>query len=64
MSYFHADMQGHIWRTGFQNKELQGVVYDDVPEALRRWHANGIKVTILVDLSDYISLVLCVTFVN
>ncbi|XP_020087969.1 uncharacterized protein LOC109709977 isoform X2 [Ananas comosus] len=28
-------LQGHIWRTRFQNKELQGVVYDDVPEALR-----------------------------
>ncbi|XP_020110592.1 probable bifunctional methylthioribulose-1-phosphate dehydratase/enolase-phosphatase E1 isoform X2 [Ananas comosus] len=39
-------LQGHIWRTRFQNKELQGVVYDDVPEALRRWHANGIKVYI------------------
>ncbi|XP_020092043.1 uncharacterized protein LOC109712712 isoform X2 [Ananas comosus] len=37
-------LQGHIWRTRFQNKELQGVVYDDVPEALRRWHANGIKI--------------------
>ncbi|OAY74069.1 putative bifunctional methylthioribulose-1-phosphate dehydratase/enolase-phosphatase E1 [Ananas comosus] len=38
-------LQGHIWRTRFQNKELQRVVYDDVPEALRRWHANGIKFT-------------------
>nr|CAD1821483.1 unnamed protein product [Ananas comosus var. bracteatus] len=49
-------LQGHIWRTRFQNKELQEFVYDDVPEDLRRWHANGIKVTILVDLRDYISL--------
>lgn len=39
-------LQGHIWRTGFENKQLQGVVFDDVPEALKRWHANGIKVYI------------------
>ncbi|KAI0492796.1 hypothetical protein KFK09_027072 [Dendrobium nobile] len=38
--------QGHIWRTGFENKELQGVVFDDVPEALKRWHTDGIKVYI------------------
>lgn len=37
-------IQGHIWRTGFENKELQGVVYDDVPEALKKWHESGIKV--------------------
>ncbi|MQL86001.1 hypothetical protein Taro_018515 [Colocasia esculenta] len=39
-------LQGHIWRTGFENKELQGVVFDDVPEALEKWHGNGIKVYI------------------
>ncbi|PKU67819.1 probable bifunctional methylthioribulose-1-phosphate dehydratase/enolase-phosphatase E1 1 [Dendrobium catenatum] len=39
-------LQGHIWRAGFENKELQGVVFDDVPEALKRWHTNGIKVYI------------------
>ncbi|KAL7185484.1 hypothetical protein ACSBR2_027432 [Camellia fascicularis] len=37
-------LQGHIWRTGFQSNELAGVVFDDVPEALERWHALGIKV--------------------
>ncbi|CAA6671498.1 unnamed protein product [Spirodela intermedia] len=37
---------GHIWRTGFENKELQGVVFDDVPEALGEWQATGIKVYI------------------
>lgn len=37
-------LQGHIWRTGFQSNELQGVVYEDVPEALKKWHAHGIKV--------------------
>ncbi|KAJ6728099.1 BIFUNCTIONAL METHYLTHIORIBULOSE-1-PHOSPHATE DEHYDRATASE/ENOLASE-PHOSPHATASE E1-RELATED [Salix koriyanagi] len=39
-------LQGHIWRTGFENNELEGVVYDDVPEALEKWHALGIKVYI------------------
>lgn len=39
-------LQGHTWRTGFQNHELQGVVFDDVPEVLARWHASGIKVYI------------------
>ncbi|KAL6875748.1 hypothetical protein ACP4OV_013261 [Aristida adscensionis] len=39
-------LQGHIWRTGFEKKELKGVVFDDVPEALKNWHANGTKVYI------------------
>ncbi|KAK6157387.1 hypothetical protein DH2020_011635 [Rehmannia glutinosa] len=39
-------LQGHIWRTGFQSKELEAVVYDDVPEALEKWHDLGIKVYI------------------
>ncbi|CAN1335288.1 Probable bifunctional methylthioribulose-1-phosphate dehydratase/enolase-phosphatase E1 [Linum perenne] len=46
-------LQGHIWRTGFQNNELKGVVYDDVPEALKNWHALGIKVTSLIHLLLY-----------
>ncbi|KAF8391331.1 hypothetical protein HHK36_023635 [Tetracentron sinense] len=36
-------LQDHIWRTGFQNNELEGVVFEEVPEALERWHASGIK---------------------
>ncbi|KAF7144818.1 hypothetical protein RHSIM_Rhsim04G0021800 [Rhododendron simsii] len=36
-------LQGHIWRTGFQNNELKGIVFDDVPEALENWHTLGIK---------------------
>lgn len=39
-------LQGHIWRTGYENNELKGVVFDDVPEALKKWHALGIKVYI------------------
>ncbi|KAL9677760.1 hypothetical protein QQ045_015596 [Rhodiola kirilowii] len=39
-------LQGHIWRTGFLNNELEGVVYEDVPEALEKWHKSGVKVYI------------------
>lgn len=39
-------MQGHMWRTGYKNNELKGIVFDDVPEALEKWHALGIKVAI------------------
>lgn len=39
-------LQGHIWRTGFQNNELEGVVFDDVPKALEKWNDSGIKVYI------------------
>ncbi|GMP52961.1 hypothetical protein CsSME_00018584 [Camellia sinensis var. sinensis] len=39
-------LQGHMWKTGFQNNDLEGIVFDDVPEALEKWHACGIKVYI------------------
>lgn len=37
------ELQGHIWRVGYENGELKGVVFDDVPEALAEWHARGTK---------------------
>ncbi|KAJ4976863.1 hypothetical protein NE237_001969 [Protea cynaroides] len=39
-------LQGHIWRTGFQKNELEGVVFEDVPGALQKWNASGTKVYI------------------
>ena len=39
-------LQGHMWRTGYENNELKGIVFDDVPEALEKWHTLGIKVAI------------------
>ncbi|RCV24199.1 hypothetical protein SETIT_5G065700v2 [Setaria italica] len=36
-------LQGHVWRTGFESEEIKGVVFDDVPPALQKWHASGIK---------------------
>jgi len=56
-------MQGHTWRTGFQNGELQGVVFDDVPEALERWHALGMKVSSCFSLLLVFSLFPQVLFV-
>lgn len=38
-------LQGHIWRVGYENGELKGVVFDDVPEALVEWHIPGHKNT-------------------
>ncbi|KAI3936978.1 hypothetical protein MKX01_015193 [Papaver californicum] len=40
------ELQGHIWRTGFENNELKGVVFEDVPQALERWMDSGIRVYI------------------
>ncbi|KAI4390136.1 hypothetical protein MLD38_002279 [Melastoma candidum] len=39
-------LQGHIWSSGFSKKELKGVVFDDVPLALEKWHASGHNVYI------------------
>lgn len=36
-------LQGLIWKQGYQRGELQGHVYPDTPEYLRRWHAQGLK---------------------
>jgi enolase-phosphatase E1 len=35
-------LQGLIWAAGYERGELHGHVYDDVPPALRAWHAAGI----------------------
>ncbi|KAI3865248.1 hypothetical protein MKX03_012838, partial [Papaver bracteatum] len=40
------ELQGHIWRTGFENNELKAIVFEDVPQALDRWTDSGIKVYI------------------
>ena len=39
-------LQGHIWAEGYRRGALRGVVYDDVPPALERWHAAGITLAI------------------
>jgi 2,3-diketo-5-methylthio-1-phosphopentane phosphatase len=34
-------LQGKIWKAGFESGELTGTLFDDVPDALRRWSADG-----------------------
>jgi len=35
-------LQGKIWKAGFESGELKGTLFDDVPEALRRWSKDGL----------------------
>jgi enolase-phosphatase E1 len=39
-------LQGLLWKSGFESGELQAHVYDDVPSALARWSAAGKDVRI------------------
>jgi 5-methylthioribose kinase len=39
-------LQGLIWQEGFERGELRGHVYEDAVEALRAWHAAGLKLYI------------------
>ncbi|KAM3346924.1 hypothetical protein ACQJBY_021109 [Aegilops geniculata] len=36
-------LQGCVWRRGFESGEIKGEVYDDVVQALAEWDAKGIK---------------------
>lgn len=40
------ELQGLIWRDGYENGQYKGHVYDDVPEALSKWQAQGLKMGI------------------
>jgi len=39
-------LQGRIWEEGYQQGDLRGQVYPDVPPALARWRARGREVAI------------------
>ena len=39
-------LQGLIWRAGFESGEMQAHVYDDVPPALAAWDAAGIDIRV------------------
>lgn len=39
-------IQGMIWRSGYENGDFKGHIYDDVLPALTRWHAQGIQLGI------------------
>jgi len=34
-------LQSKIWKAGFESGELKGTLFDDVPEAFRKWSAEG-----------------------
>jgi enolase-phosphatase E1 len=36
-------LQGLIWRSGYESGRLRAHVYEDAAQALRRWHASGVK---------------------
>ena len=36
-------IQGLIWERGYHDGSLKGLVYEDVPRALRAWHGRGIR---------------------
>jgi enolase-phosphatase E1 len=40
------NIQGEIWLQGFQNGELHGEVFSDVPPALEQWQRQGVDVRI------------------
>ncbi len=39
-------LQGKIWQEGYESGALQGIVYDDVPHAFARWHAENRSIAI------------------
>ena len=39
-------LQGKIWQRGFENGELHGEVYTDVPRAFARWRRQGREIAI------------------
>ena len=40
------ELQGQIWKAGFEAGELKSKVFEDVPRALERWTAAGLDVRI------------------
>lgn len=39
-------LQGLIWAEGYASGELRGHVYPDTPDALRGWHADGLRLCV------------------
>jgi enolase-phosphatase E1 len=39
-------LQGRIWREGYCRGDLHGIVFPDVPPALKRWHRASRKIAI------------------
>ena len=39
-------LQGFVWKKGYEDGDIKGHVYDDVPTCLNKWRANGLKIGI------------------
>ena len=37
------ELQGYVWKEGYDKGDLKGHIYDDVPEALEKWKNSGVK---------------------
>jgi len=37
------ELQGHIWRRGYESGDFTGHMYDDAVDRLRRWSVEGIR---------------------
>jgi len=40
------ELQGLIWRQGYDKGILKAPLYADVPEAIKRWHESGVKLSV------------------
>jgi enolase-phosphatase E1 len=40
------ELQGMIWTQGYGDGDLQAPLFEDVPEALRRWHRQGLVLAV------------------
>ncbi len=40
------DLQGRIWRNGYEKQELVAPLYSDVAESLERWHQAGLVLAV------------------
>jgi len=39
-------LQGFVWKKGYEDGDIKGHVFDDVPTCLNKWRANGLKIGI------------------
>lgn len=39
-------LQGHMWRHGYEKGELKGEIYDDVHEMMKQWYDAGYSLQI------------------
>ena len=40
------ELQGYVWEGGYQNGDLAGRVFEDVPRAFQRWRREGMRLGI------------------